>query len=63
MAKIENTSRMMEFRRSCSSTSFKVTINECYGSGIIESGSGSILSCESVSGSGSRVLMTKNWKK
>jgi hypothetical protein len=37
--------------------------NQCWGSGFIDSGSGSSCSSESGSRSWSRVLMIKNWKK
>jgi hypothetical protein len=38
-----------------------IYVRRCCGSGFIDSGSGSSISRES--GSGSRVLMTKKWKK
>ncbi len=39
-----------------------ITDSQCCGSGFYESGSGSSISSEPGSGSGSRVFMTKKWK-
>jgi hypothetical protein len=41
------------------SSGWEFTIMQSCGSGLIESGSGSTISSESISGYGSRVLMTK----
>ncbi len=40
-----------------------LVVPQCYGSGLIKSGSGSSILVKYRSGTGSRVLMTKNWQK